>query len=143
MELVGFLGTLVVAGGSGALLNYFLKVFGRKCLPVINKRNQQAAGRIRLFMQFVIKNHWFFGLSTAILVLAHFSTAYLVPVYSVSGAFSIALLFGVVILGAYGFYVNKNFRAPWLTVHRTLAFLLTFTVIIHILIKDLFPGKGF
>jgi hypothetical protein len=143
MEFIEFFGACVAVSGIGALLNYSLKAFGRRYLPALNKRNKQMASRYRMFMQFMVKNHRYFGFATAILVAVHFTSAFLFPAYSITGLITVTLLLLVILLGIYGFYIRKDYRSAWLSVHRTAAFLLAASAAVHVFAKSIFPASSF
>lgn len=133
MTWTRFFGIWVVASVFLALLNFILKQISREYGKMLTERDPVFAGQYKAFMRFMVKNHRFFGMAAFILLMVHFSSAYLSGSRSLTGVITGAMLVILVSLGGYGFYVNRDYRAVWLQAHRGAAFLLAVSAIVHII----------
>ncbi|MBR0576069.1 hypothetical protein KCG48_06905 [Proteiniclasticum sp. BAD-10] len=131
-ELGGFFGWLIVISYGLTLLNYGVKF--------INRKYGKALGKYPWFkkyfpglMKFIIQNHRYFGMATVVGIVGHFLIQYSRWGFVISGAVPAGLMLLQGFLGAYGTYVKKKKRGPWLVVHRTLAAVLFVAVVFHLL----------
>ncbi len=132
MTVGRLLGWLVLTGYALTVLNYFVKLINRK---IISKKPADSTMRKRYttFMRVIVKYHRYFALATTLLLIAHFIVQYLVWGFYITGLIAAGLLILLGFLGAYGTFVRQKKSGPWLYAHRTIAALLPFAVLVHIL----------
>lgn len=135
IEFVGFFGWCAALVVFAALLNFVLKYLNKHYIVPRKDLRPELVKRYRRFMQFIVKNHRYLGLSALAVFLTHLIFSVLSAVLSITGVLTGMLLLFVVSLGAYGFYVNRNLRGNWVTFHRGAAFVLGAVLISHILLK--------
>ncbi|WP_243441447.1 hypothetical protein [Clostridium arbusti] len=83
-------------------------------------------------MKVIVKNHKLAGIITFIFLVLHFSISYISNRIKITGLIAATIMLIIVILGIYA-KLNKKVKGTWLTVHRTLAFILIVAIIFHIL----------
>ncbi|MCE5276186.1 MAG: hypothetical protein ABFD70_09295 [Syntrophaceae bacterium] len=133
MTWTKFFGWCVAASVMLALLNFSLKQINREYGRMLSAWDPGFAGRYKTFMRFMVKNHRFFGMSAIGVFAVHFGSVWLSGTLSVTGAITGMTLLAAASLGGYGFYINRNYRAVWLTAHRGSAFLLAVCMVVHIM----------
>jgi hypothetical protein len=135
MSLTETLGWCAALAAAAALMNFLLKQVSREYVKNISAANPAFASSYRTFMQFMIRNHRFFGMAAGALFAVHVGVVLSSGVSSLTGIVAGILLLTVSGLGAYGFYIRKNPRGKWIHAHRGVAFLLTMAAIAHIFFK--------
>jgi len=133
MTWTKFFGWCVAASVMLALLNFSLKQINREYGRMLSAWDPGFAGRYKSFMRFMVKNHRFFGMSAIGVFAVHFGSAWLSGALSATGAITGTTLVAAASLGGYGFYVNRDYRAVWLHVHRGAALLLSACMVVHIM----------
>ncbi len=133
MALVELMGLFVAGVSAAALMNFLLKQVSRDYIKKISQRNPEFTKAYRSFMQFIVRNHRYFGMAAGILLVAHAGSAILSGVYSPTGTAAGVLLLATVGIGSYGFFIRKSPRGPWIHVHRGAAFLFAASAIVHII----------
>ena len=118
-----------------ALSNFILKQISRDYVKKLSPEHKDFADAYRRFMQRMIRSHRFFGLAALLLFFIHAGINIFYGALSLTGISTAFLLSVVVMLGIYGYYINKNFRAWWLSVHRSFAFVLMLSALVHIFYK--------
>jgi len=118
-----------------ALSNFFLKQISRDYVKKLSPEHKDFADAYRRFMQRMIRSHRFFGLVALLLFFVHAGMMIFFGGVSLTGIFTAFLLSVVVALGVYGYYVNRDFRAWWLPVHRFIAFVLLLSALVHMFYK--------
>lgn len=119
-----------------ALSNFFLKQISRDYVKKLPPDYKDFADAYRRFMQRIVRTHRFFGLGALLLFPVHAGINIFYGTGSLTGIIAGSFLCAVVLLGLYGYYINRNFRAWWLSVHRTCAFVLLISVLVHIFYKS-------
>jgi hypothetical protein len=82
-----------------------------------------------------VKNHRTFGIAALIVFFTHLVVSYFSSVLSITGSITGIALIGVVSLGIYGFHINRNLKAKWVSIHRLAAFILLASLGLHVAIK--------
>jgi hypothetical protein len=118
-----------------ALLNLILKQISRDYVKRLPQEYKDFADAYRSFMRRVIRGHRVFGLAAMLIFLVHSFFVIFFDHVSLTGIASAILLVLVVALGAYGYFISKDFRAGWLSAHKASAFFLCFAVITHVFYK--------
>lgn len=124
-------GWIIVIAYSFTILNYIIKFINRKWGKAIRK-NEKLKGPFQLVMSFIVKNHRIFGYITLAGILVHFYIQFNRWGFVISGTIAAALMIIQAGLGAYGAYIDKKRKGPWLIAHRIVAVLLLFAIIYHI-----------
>lgn len=135
MSLVRLLGLCAAGVSAAAVMNFLLKQVSRDYIKKISRKNPEFTKAYRSFMQFMVRNHRYFGMVAGILLLAHACAAILSGVYSLTGTAAGVLLLTTAGIGSYGFFVRKSPRGPWIHVHRGAAFLFTAAAVVHIIYR--------
>ncbi len=130
-DFAEFLGWITVISYAIALFNYIFKYINRNYLKKFT--NKKAAGMYKFIMKYVVKYHKLVGIIAVIALTAHFIIMYTLKGLLITGLIAMILMFSVVLLGIYGTYINKKLKAPWLKIHKILAFTLIVAIIVHIL----------
>jgi hypothetical protein len=118
-----------------SLLNLFLKQISRDYVKRLPKEYKDFADAYRSFMRRVIRGHRFFGLAALLIFAVHAFFVIFFAHISLTGIASAIFLIIVVALGAYGYFIKRDFRAWWLSAHRASAFFLCVAVITHVFYK--------
>ncbi len=126
------LGWCVLAAAAAALINFVLKQVGRDYVKRISERNPGFAQAYRTFMQFMVRRHRSFGIAAGIILVLHVAVVLLSGFTSLTGMAAGTLLIATAGLGLYGFHVVKTPRGRWIQAHRTFAFLLLVSAVLHI-----------
>jgi len=126
------LGWTIVIFYALTILNYILKFINRRWGKEINQ-NEKLKGPFRWFMSFIIKNHKLFGFITIAAILGHFYIQYNRWGFVPSGVAAAILMITQAALGAYGAFINKKRKGPWLMAHRAIAALLLLAVVFHLI----------
>lgn len=140
-ELGELFGWLIIFGFVGTILNY--------CLKYVNKRfgkkiNAKLMGKkiMKIMMTVFVRNHRFFGLATALFLLAHFVIQYIQYGINVTGLIAAVILILQVLLGIYANVKKKPRKGLWFITHRIIAVLIIFGVAVHLIIPNLINGNS-
>ncbi|MDF2503433.1 hypothetical protein [Clostridium sp.] len=131
-HLVSPLGILTAIAFSFALLNFVVKFINKKYIIKLDKAKNHFIVYYTKIMLFIVKNHKIAGITALIFMLLHFSTAFISHRIKITGIIAATIMLIIAILGIYA-KLNKKVKGTWLTVHRTLAFILIVALIFHIL----------
>lgn len=134
-DLIGFLGWVTAISFSLAILNFFVKYINKKYISKLGKEKKQLVDMYRKVMKIIIKNHKLVGSIAVVSVLTHFFIAFSSNRISITGIIAATIMASIFCLGVYGAYINKNYKAMWLKVHRVLAFTLILAIATHVLIR--------
>lgn len=122
-----------------ALSNFFLKQISRDYVKNLPLRYKDFADAYRSFMQRMIRSHRVFGISAIVSLMVHAGMNIYSGHASVTGIISAIFLAATAGLGAYGYYVSRNLRAWWLTMHKACGFVLVLSVLVHLFCRiDIF-----
>ena len=135
MTLTRIIGIIMAVMIVFALSNFFLKQISRDYVKRLPPEYKDFADAYRRFMQRMIRSHRFFGFAAAVFLVVHIGLIIFFAAASLTGIIAASFLVLVVAFGVYGYYINKNFRAWWLSVHRSCAFVLLLSALVHIFYK--------
>ncbi|HPX92959.1 MAG TPA: hypothetical protein PK646_01595 [Bacillota bacterium] len=124
-------GWLVTAGLVLTVLNYPVKLLYRKAVAGLPRESKLRQAYIRV-QRFVVGNHRFFALFTALVLLAHVIVQLLYRWLSWTGLAAAALMVANLLVGAYGYYIKKRKKSAWLVIHVTVALLLIAAILGHL-----------
>ena len=113
-----------------AILNFVVKFVNRKWVMKLPKENKFKQGYSTV-MKFLVKNHRFFGLGAAVLMVAHVVLQILFKWPSVTGILTAALAVVTVSLGGILFKAKKRTPAM-LWAHRGAVIALILSFIVHV-----------
>lgn len=125
------LGILIIVFYSLALLNFVIKYIFKHNRSILQK-NKKFFEVYKKVMKFFVTFHRFFGMTTILLILAHFYVQFSTRGPSSTGILAASLMFIQVGLGMYGIYAKNKWK-QWIVVHRVLALLIGLAILIHIL----------
>jgi hypothetical protein len=134
-DFIEFLGWITAVSFGIAILNFFSKYIHKHYVSKLGKEHQQVIDLYRKVMKLIIKNHKLAGFVAVAAVLTHFFIAYSNGMIYLTGSISAIIMGTIFVLGFYGAFINKNYKAWWLKAHRLLAFALIFTIGAHVLLK--------
>lgn len=132
IQIPGWITVLLIFA---ALLNLILKQISRDYVKGLPKEYKDFADAYRSFMRRVIRGHRVFGLTAILILLVHTFFVILSDHISLTGIIAAILLVIVAALGSYGYFISKDFRSRWLSVHRVSAFFLCIAMITHVFYK--------
>ena len=132
-QLGNLLGILTAALFTLAALNFVVKFVNRKWVTRLAKENRFKKGYIAV-MKFLVKNHRFFGVGAATLMLAHVVFQVLYKWVSVTGLIAAGLAVVAVMLGGVLFKAKKRTPAM-LWAHRGAVIALICAVIAHVVTR--------
>lgn len=124
-------GQLIIACYIFAMLNFFFKYVNRHFSDKLKKHPKLYKYYLKL-MKFFVKNHRYFGMAAIVFIMIHAYIQYNRYGVSLTGSLAALTMFLQVGLGMYGQYKNKKGKR-WLMVHKTLAILLIFAILNHVL----------
>lgn len=116
-----------------AILNFVVKFVNRKWVMKLPKENKFKQGYSTV-MKFLVKNHRFFGLGAAVLMVAHVVLQILFKWPSVTGILTAALAVVTVSLGGILFKAKKRTPAM-LWAHRSAVIALTLAFLAHVITR--------
>ncbi len=130
-EFGGLFGWLIIVAFVGTIINYIIKLinrrFGRKIsTSPVTKRV------MKVLMIIFVRNHKYFGFTTAVTLLAHFIIQFYFIGLSVSGVSAAVLLILQVWLGIYATLKKKPRKGIWFITHRLIAVLLILGTVLHL-----------
>lgn len=126
-----FFGWVIVIAYTLTIMNYVMKAANKKWGKAIRK-NAKLKGPWQALLTFVVKNHKLFGVITIVGILVHFYIQFNRWGFVTSGAIAAGLMILQAGLGGYGYRMKKSRKGLWLTAHRTVAVLLLFAIIYHL-----------
>ena len=129
-DVGGFLGILIIFSYGLTLLNFLLKWAYKNIKTQINKVPVLKTEYTRV-MRFFIKYHRYFGFTTIVFILMHFSVQFSRYGASLTGATAAILMLTQVVVGIIGLKSSKKSKA-WLWVHRALAIGIGIAILIHV-----------
>ena len=129
-ELGEFLGILTAITFGAAIMNFVIKFVNRKWIMKLPKENVWKQ-RYMTLMKFLVKNHRFFGLGAAALMVAHVVLQILFKWVSVTGIVTAGLAVVTVVLGIIMFKAKKRTPAM-LWAHRGAVIALILSFIVHV-----------
>lgn len=132
-QLGNLLGVLTAVLFGGAILNFFIKWANRKWIMKLPKENKFKQNYTSV-MKFLVKNHRFFGLGAAALMVVHIILQLIFKWISITGIVTAALAVVAVILGGIMFKAKKRTPAM-LWAHRGSVIALTIAFIVHIITR--------
>lgn len=116
-----------------AILNFVVKFVNRKWVMKLPKENKFKQGYSSV-MKFLVKNHRFFGLGAAVLMVAHVVLQILFKWPSVTGILTAALAVVSVSIGGILFKAKKRTPAM-LWAHRSAVIALTLAFLAHVITR--------
>jgi uncharacterized YccA/Bax inhibitor family protein len=132
-HLISPLGMLTGIFFGIAILNFFVKYVNKTFINKLKSDKNDFKNIYRKFMRLIVKYHKILGTLALIFLVLHFYVSYSSGRLKSTGILAGIIMLVVVLLGFYGFYINKNMRGAWLKVHRVLAFVLLAAVALHVL----------
>lgn len=131
--LVGPFGMLTGIAFGIAILNFFVKYINKVYINKLGNDKKEFKQTYRGFMKPIVKYHKFAGILAIIFLAVHFYATFSSGRIKFNGIIAGIIMLLVVILGIYGFKISKNKRGSWLKIHRVLAFVLLFAIVLHVL----------
>ena len=132
-QLGNLLGILTAVLFGVAVLNFVVKFVNRKWVMKLPKESRFKQGYSSV-MKFLVKNHRFFGLCAAVLMVAHVVLQILFKWVSITGIITAALAVVTVMLGGYMFKAKKRTPAM-LWAHRGAVIALILAFVVHVLTR--------
>ena len=129
-QLGNLLGLLTAVVFGGAIMNFVIKFVNRKWVMKLPKESKFKQGYASV-MKFLVKNHRFFGLGAAALMVAHVVLQILFKWVSVTGIVTAGLAVVTVVLGIIMFKAKKRTPAM-LWAHRGAVIALILSFIVHV-----------
>ncbi|SHJ90354.1 hypothetical protein SAMN02745248_01256 [Hathewaya proteolytica DSM 3090] len=133
-DFAELLGWIIAIGYGIAFANFLLKYINRKYIVKVPKSYKKYVDYYRIVMRYVIRYHKLAGYAAAIALITHFFIMYNIEGLSITGLAAAIIMLVIIALGAYGAFINKNFKGSWLKIHRNLSFLLLISIASHLLI---------
>lgn len=125
------MGWLMTAGFFLTLMNYPVKLVYRKMISKMARESKVRRVYVRI-QRFVVSNHRYFAIVTALLLFTHIILQLLYRWFSWTGLAAALLMMANLLIGGYGHYVKKKRPSAWLVLHRAGALLLIAAVLAHI-----------
>lgn len=132
-QLGNLIGILTAVLFGGAILNFVVKFANRKWVVKLPKESKFKQGYTSV-MKFLVKNHRFFGLGAAVLMVLHIVLQIIFKWVSVTGIVTAAIAVATVMLGGIMFKAKKRTSAM-LWAHRGSVIALTIAFIVHIITR--------
>jgi hypothetical protein len=134
MWIVGrVLGIVTAVLYGTAILNFFVKWINKKWVMNLPKESAFRSG-YQPVMKFLVKNHRFFGLGAAVVMVSHVIVQILFMWVSVTGIVTAGLAVVAIILGAVMFKAKKRTPAM-LWAHRSTVIALTLSFLVHVITR--------
>ena len=130
-ELGEFFGQLIVACYIFAMMNFVFKFINRHFGNRLKKYPKLYKYYLKL-MKFFVKNHRYFGMAAIIFIFIHAYIQYNNYGFSITGSFAAATMLLQIGFGMYAYH-NKKKNKLWINIHKGLAFLLLFIILIHVI----------
>ncbi|AFA49918.1 cytochrome b5 domain-containing protein [Acetobacterium woodii] len=128
-ELLGWL--LIISFGC-TLLNYLIKLINKKWGKKISAHDF-GKKTMKLLMTVFVRNHKYFGLLTALLLISHFAIQFSQFGINLTGALAATLIITQVALGFYANRTHKPRKGAWFVSHRLIAILIVLGIAFHVL----------
>jgi hypothetical protein len=132
-QLGNLLGILTAVLFSLAVLNFIVKFVNRKWVMKLPKESKFKKAYMSV-MKFLVKNHRFFGLGAALLMIAHVVLQIFTKWTSVTGLIAAGLAVVTVVLGGLLFKAKKRTPAM-LWAHRGAVIALICAVVMHVITR--------
>jgi hypothetical protein len=132
-QLGNLFGILTAVFFGLATLTFFVKLINRKCVMKLPKENKFKQGYSSV-MKFLVKNHRFFGLGAAVLMVAHVVLQILFKWVSVTGIITASIAFVTGMLGWIMFKAKKRTPAM-LWAHRGSVVALAIAIAVHVITR--------
>ena len=123
-------GQLIVACYIFAMLNFVFKFINRKFRDVIKRYPKFYEIYLKL-MKFFVKNHRYFGMAAIVFIFIHAYIQYNNYGVSITGFIAAIIMLLQIGFGMYAYHKKKNNKL-WINLHKGLAFVLLFAIIIHV-----------
>ena len=135
MWIVGrVLGILTAVLYGAAILNFFIKWANKKWVMKLPKENAFRSA-YQSVMKYLVKNHRFFGLGAAVVMVAHVIVQILFMRWvSVTGIVTAGFAVIAIILGVIMFKAKKRTPAM-LWAHRSAVIALTLSFLVHVITR--------
>ncbi len=124
-------GWLLVASLALVLANYPIKRINR----IAQKRlsdNSRLRQLIEWTARLLNRQHRYFALAAAALLITHFILQTVYRWISWTGLIAAGLVLLTMLLGAFGHYIRQKKHTAWFYIHRTLAVLVIVSVVLHV-----------
>lgn len=132
---VGFFGSLTAISFGISVFNYFIKWINKNVINKLDKKYDNIKKYYRLLMKTVVKYHKYFGITAGISSVIHLILSINTIGISILGLISFVLIWIVALMGIVNVYLAKTKSRGWVKAHRTLAFLLILSIIVHVMFK--------
>ena len=116
-----------------AIMNFFVKWINRKWIMKLPKENAFRSAYLDV-MKFLVKNHRFFGLGAAVVMVSHVIVQILFRWVSITGIVTAGLAVVTIILGGIMFKAKKRTPAM-LWAHRGAVIALTLSFLVHVITR--------
>jgi hypothetical protein len=134
MWIVGrVLGIVTAVLYGTAIHNFFVKWINKKWIMKLPKENA-FRGKYQSVMKFLVKNHRFFGLGAAVMMVAHVTVQILFMWVSITGIITAGFAVIAIVLGAIMFKAKKRTPAM-LWAHRGAVIALTLSFLVHVITR--------
>jgi hypothetical protein len=134
MWIVGrVLGIVTAVLYGTAILNFFVKWVNKKWIMKLPKENA-FRGSYQSVMKFLVKNHRFFGLGAAVVMVSHAILQILFMWVSITGIVAAGLAVVAILLGVIMFKAKKRTPAM-LWAHRSAVIALTVAFLVHVITR--------
>lgn len=131
-EFGGLLGWLLIGSFVCTLLNYCVKFVNKKWGKKIST-NDFGKKTMKLLMTIFVRNHRFFGVLTAVLLIAHFAIQFSQFGINLTGVLAAVFIMVQVALGIYANLAHKPRKGIWFITHRTIAILIVAGIGFHLI----------
>jgi len=125
-------GWILIGAFICTLLNYCVKFINKKWGKKISA-NDFGKKAMKLLMKIFVRNHRFFGVLTAVLLIAHFAIQFSQFGINLTGFLAAAFIILQVTLGIYANLTHKPRKGAWFVAHRLIAILIVFGIAFHLL----------
>ena len=132
-ELGELFGWLLVVSFGCTLLNYCVKFINKKWGKNISA-NAFGKKTMKLLMTVFVRNHKYFGLLTAVLLITHFTIQFSQFGINLTGLLAAALIILQVALGIYATRAHRPRKGMWFVTHRLIAVLIILGIALHVLV---------
>lgn len=129
-ELGGLFGQLIIACYIFAMLNFAFKFINRNFGNKLKKYPKLYTYYLKL-MKFFVKNHRYFGMAAIVFIFIHAYIQYNNYGVSITGFIAAIIMLLQIGFGMYAYHKKKNNKL-WINLHKALAFVLLFAIIIHV-----------
>jgi len=132
-ELGELFGWLLIVSFGCTLLNYIVKFINKKWGKKISA-NDFGKKVMKLLMTIFVRNHRYFGILTAVLLITHFTIQFSQFGINLTGLLAAALIILQVVLGIYATRAHRPRKGVWFISHRSIAILIVLGISLHLLV---------